>query len=153
MPPELSIYSDSGRDTYEPNVRLEESNYNEGQSIHVPLDVHASVVNTGGQVRNTLSGREAIDMEYLLEDNQRVVDILEAGTQKDKQKFIGLLEAKIDKEWEARKAVEETRRIPRRLAIYTYVECLGINSSFIRQNYELPITMGASSRKKSPAMV
>ena len=92
-------------------------------------------------------------MEYLLEDNQRVVDILEAGTQKDKQKFIGLLEAKIDKEWEARKAVEETRRIPRRLAIYTYVECLGINSSFIRQNYELPITMGASSRKKSPAMV
>ena len=42
---------------------------------------------TGGQVRNTLSGREAIDMEYLLKDNQRVVDFLEAGTQEDTQRF------------------------------------------------------------------
>ena len=83
IPPEISIYSDSGWDTSEPNVRLEKSNYNEGQSGHVPLDVHASVVNTGGQVRNTLSGRKAIDMEYLPENNQRVVDFLEAGTQED----------------------------------------------------------------------
>jgi hypothetical protein len=73
---------------------------------------------TGGQVRNTLSGREAIDMEYLLENNQRVMNFLEAGTQEDTQRFIGLLEAKIDQEWEARKAVAETRRIPRRPDIY-----------------------------------
>jgi hypothetical protein len=32
--------------------------------------------------------------------------------------------------------------------IYTYVERLGINPSFIRQHYELPIAMGASSRSK-----
>ena len=32
IPPE-SIYSDSGWDTSEPNVRLEESNYTEGQNI------------------------------------------------------------------------------------------------------------------------
>ena len=83
IPPEKSIYSDSGWDTSEANVRLEKSNYNEGQSSHVSLDVHASVVNTGGQVRNTLSGRKAIDMEYLPENNQRVVDFLEAGTQED----------------------------------------------------------------------
>ena len=138
IPPEISIYSDSGWDTSEPNVRLEESNYNEGQSSHVTLDVHASVVNTGGQVRNTLSGRKAIDMEYLPENNQRVVDFLEAGTQEDTQRFIGLLEAMIDQEWKARKAVAETRWIPRRPDICTYVERLGINSSFIRQHYELP---------------
>ena len=138
IPPEKSIYSDSGWDTSEPNVRLEKSNYNEGQSSHVSLDVHASVVNTDGQVRNTLSGRKAIDMEYLPENNQRVVDFLEAGTQEDTQRFIGLLEAMIDQEWKARKAVAETRWIPRRPDICTYVERLGINSSFIRQHYELP---------------
>jgi hypothetical protein len=108
---EISIYSDSGWDTYDPNVRLEESNYTEGQSSHVPLDVHASVVNTGGQVRNTLSDMEAIDMEYLLQDNRRVVDFLEAGTHVDTQRFIGLLEAKIDQEWEAWKATAVTHRI------------------------------------------
>ena len=100
-----SIYSDSGWDTSGSNVRLEESNYNEGQSIYVPLDVHASVFNPS--VRNTLSGREAISTEYLLGDNQRVVDFLEAGTQEDKQRFIDLLHAKIDREWEARKAVSQ----------------------------------------------
>jgi hypothetical protein len=148
IPPEISIYSDSGWDTSEPNVRLEKSNYNEGQSGHVPLDVHASVVNTGGQVRNTLSGREAIDMEYLPEDNQRVMDFVVAGTQEDTQRFIGLLEAKINQEWEARKTVSQTRRIPRRPDIYTYVERFGINPSFISQHYESPIALGASSRKK-----
>ena len=60
----------SGWDASESNVRLQESNYNEGQSSHVPFVVHASLIMTGGQVRNTLSGREAIDMEYLLEANQ-----------------------------------------------------------------------------------
>ena len=53
-------------------------------------------IDTGDQVRNTLlSDVEPIDMEYLFEDNQRVVDFLEAGTQEDTQRFIGLLEAKI----------------------------------------------------------
>ena len=40
-------------------------------------------------------------MEYLLEDNQRLMDFLEARTHEDTQRFIGLLEAKIDQEWEA----------------------------------------------------
>ena len=164
IPPEISIYSDSGWDSSEPNVLLEECNYNEGPSSNITLDVHASVFNTDGQlrdilsdmepidtddqVRNTLSDVEPIDMEYLLEDNQRVVNFLAAVTQEDKQRFIGLLEAKIDQEWEAQKAVAETCRMPRRPDIYTYVERLGINSSLVRQHYELPLPMGTSSRKK-----
>ena len=83
IPPEISIYSDSGWYSSEPNVRLEEYNYNEGQLSNIPLDVHASVVTTDGQlrnllsdmeltdiddqVRNTLSDVEPIDMEYLME--------------------------------------------------------------------------------------
>jgi hypothetical protein len=47
---------------------------------------------------------EPIDIEYLLEDNQRVANFLTAGTQEDKQKFIDLLHAKIDREWEGMKA-------------------------------------------------
>ena len=65
-------------------------------------------IDTYDQVRNTLSDVEPIDMEYLLEDNQRVVNFLAAVTQEDKQRFIGLLEAKIDQEWEAQKAVSQT---------------------------------------------
>jgi hypothetical protein len=65
-------------------------------------------IDTDDQVRNTLSDVEPIDMEYLLEDNQRVVNFLAAVTQEDKQRFIGLLEAKIDQEWEAQKAVSQT---------------------------------------------
>ena len=38
-------------------------------------------------------------MEYLLEDKQRVVNFLTAGTQEDKQRFIDLLNAKIDREY------------------------------------------------------
>jgi hypothetical protein len=88
IPPEISIYADSGWDSSGPNVRLEEYNYNEGQSSHIPLDVHASVFSTDSQrrnilsdvepidnddpVRSTLSNVEPIGMEYLLQDNQRV---------------------------------------------------------------------------------
>ena len=54
IPPEISIYSDSGWYSSEPNVRLEEYNYNEGQLSNIPLDVHASVVTTDGQLRNLL---------------------------------------------------------------------------------------------------
>jgi hypothetical protein len=61
------------------------------------------------QVRNTQSDVEPIDIEYLLEDNQRVVNFLTAGTQEDKQRFIDLLRAKLDREWEARKAVSQAR--------------------------------------------
>ena len=50
-------------------------------------------INTDDQVRNTLSDVEPIDIEYLLEDNQRVVNFLAAGTQEDKQRFIDLLHA------------------------------------------------------------
>ena len=45
-------------------------------------------IDTGNQVRNTLSSDvETIDMEYLLEDNQRVVNFLAAGTQEDTQRY------------------------------------------------------------------
>ena len=37
IPPEISIYSDSGWDSSEPNVILEECNYNEGQSSNQVL--------------------------------------------------------------------------------------------------------------------
>ena len=106
------------------------------------------LIDTDDQVRNTLSDVEPINMEYLLGDNQRVVNFLAAGTQEDKQRFIDLLHAKIDQEWEARKAVSQARRTLRRPGIYAYVERLGTNSSFIRPHSELPIAMVASSRKK-----
>ena len=104
-------------------------------------------INTDDQVRNTLSDVEPIGIEYLLEDNQRVVNFLAAGTQEDKQRFIDLLHARIDREWEARRAVSQARRTLRRPDIYAYAEHLGINSSLIRPHYELPITIVASSRK------
>ena len=90
---------------------------------------------------------EPIDIEYLLEDNQRVVNFLTAGTQEDKQRFIDLLHAKIDREWEVQKTTSRARRTLHRPDIYAYVERLGINSSLIRSHYELPIAMVASSRK------
>ena len=87
IPPEKSIYSDLGGDHFEPNIRLEEHNFSKGQSSNIH-DVRASIPNTDGQlrdivpdmesndiddqVRNTLSDMEPIDIEYLLEDNQRV---------------------------------------------------------------------------------
>ena len=73
-------------------------------------------------------------MEYLLEDKQRVVNFLTAGTQEDKQRFIDLLNAKIDQEWEARKAVSQARRTPRRTTIALYLQDLGIDPSIIRPN-------------------
>jgi hypothetical protein len=151
-------------DSSEPNVLLEECNYNEGQSSNIPHDARASILNTDGQlrdilsdmepintddqVRNTLSDVEPIDIEYLLGNNQRVVNFLKTGKQEDKQRFVNLLHAKLDREWEARKAVSQARRTPRRTDIYAYVEDLGINSSLIHPHYELPIDMVASSRKK-----
>jgi len=99
------------------------------------------------QARNTQSDLEPIDLEYLLEDNQRLVNFLTAGTQEDKQRFIGLLHAKIDREWEVQKTTSQAGRIPRRPDIYAYVQDLGIYSSLIRSHYELPIDMAASSRK------
>ena len=100
------------------------------------------------QVRNTQPDVEPIDIEHLLADNaQRAVNFLTAGTQEDKQRFIDLLRAKLDREWEARKAASQARRIPRRPDIYAYVQDLGIYSSLIRSHYELPIDTVASSRK------
>ena len=77
---------------------------------------------------------EPIDIEYLLEDNQRVANFLTAGTQEDKQKFIDLLHAKIDREWEEMKAdatAAGQRRVPRRPDIHLYVQDLEIDSSLI----------------------
>ena len=76
------------------------------------------------QVRNTQSDEEPIDIEYLLEDNQRAVNFLAAGTQEDKQRFIGLLHAKIDREWEVQKTTPRAPWIPRRPDIYAYVQDL-----------------------------
>jgi hypothetical protein len=45
-------------------------------------------------------------------------------------------------------ATAEVRWIPRRPAISTYVGRLGIDSSIIRQLYELLIATGTSSTKK-----
>ena len=106
------------------------------------------LIDTDDQVRNTQSDVEPIDIEYLLKDNQRVVNFLAAGTQEDEQRFIDLLHAKIDREWEARQAVSQARRTLRRPDIYAYIDRLGINSSLIRPHYELPIAMVASSREK-----
>ena len=94
------------------------------------------------QVRNTQPDVEPIDIEYLLEDKQRVVNFLTAGTQEDKQRFIDLLNAKIDREWEARKAASRARRIPRRTTIDLYLQDLQIDPSLIR-----PIDTATSSRK------
>ena len=100
------------------------------------------------QVRNTQPDVEPIDIEHLLADNaQRAVNFLTAGTQEDKRRFIHLLNAKIDREWEARKAVSQARRTPRGPDIYVYVQDLGIDPSLIRSYYELPIYTVASSRK------
>ena len=79
------------------------------------------------QVRNTQSDVEPIDIEYLLEDNQRAVNFLTTGTQEDKQRFVNLLHAKLDREWEARKAASQARRTPRRPDIYAYVQGLELH--------------------------
>ena len=109
IPSEISIYSDHGGDHFEPNIRLEEHNFRRGQSSNIPHDVRDILPDMESndlddQVRNTQSDVEPIDIEYLLEDNQRVVNFLTAGTQEDKQRFIDLLHAKIDREWEGMKA-------------------------------------------------
>jgi hypothetical protein len=145
IPPETFIYSDSGWDSSEPNILLDESR----QDIP-PRDILSDMesTNTDDRVRNTLPDVEPIDIDYLLEDNQRAINFLATGTQKDKQRFTDLLHARMDREWEARKAASQARRIPRRPNIYAYAENLGINSSLIRPHYELPIDTIASSRKK-----
>jgi hypothetical protein len=154
IPSEISIYSDHGGDHFEPNIRLEEHNFSRGQSSNIPHDVRASIPNTDGQlrdilpdmesndlgdqVRNTQSDVEPIDIEYLLEDNQRIVNLFTAGTQEDKQRFIDLLNAKIDREWEARKAVSQARRTPRRPDICAYVQNLGLDPSLSQLIRSLP---------------
>ena len=79
------------------------------------------------QVRNTQFDVEPIDIEYLLEDNQRAVNFLTTGTQEDKQRFVNLLHAKLDREWEARKAASQARRTPHRPDIYAYVQGLELH--------------------------
>ena len=106
-------------------------------------------INADDRVRNTLPDVEPIDIDYLLEDNQRAIKFLTTGTQRDKQRFTDLLHARMDREWEARKAASQARRIPRRPNIYACVESLGINPSLIRSHYELPLDTVASSKKKS----
>ena len=100
------------------------------------------------QVRNTQPDVEPIDIEFLLADNaQRAVNFLTAGTQEDRQRFIDLLNAKIDREYKVLRDQSRACRIPRRPDIYAYVQDFGIDSSLIRSHYELPIDMVASPRK------
>ena len=63
IPPEISIYSDSGWDSSEPDVLLEEYNYNEGQSSNIPPDARASLPKTDGQLRDILSDMEPINTD------------------------------------------------------------------------------------------
>jgi hypothetical protein len=158
IPPEISIYSDHGGDHFEPNNRLEEHNSSRGHSSNTPHDARASTPHTDGQLRNILPDMESndlddqvrntqldvepIDIEYLLANNQRVVNFLTAGTQEDKQRFIDLLNAKIDREWEVQKAASTARRTPRRTTIDLYLQDLGIDPSLIR-----PTDTATSSRK------
>ena len=158
IPPEISIYSDHGGDHFEPNIRLEEHNSSRGHSSNTPHDARASIPHTDGQLRNILPDMESndlddqvrntqldvepIDIEYLLANNQRVVNFLTAGTQEDKQRFIDLLNAKIDREWEVQKAASTARRTPRRTTIDLYLQDLGIDPSLIR-----PTDTATSSRK------
>ena len=80
------------------------------------------------QARNILSDVEPIKHRVpLLEDNQRAVNFLTTGTQEDKQRFVNLLHAKLDREWEARKAASQARRTPRRPDIYAYVQGLELH--------------------------
>ncbi len=76
-----------------------------------------------------------------------IITSFTTGTQEDKQRFVNLLHAKLDRGWDSRENVSQARRTPRRPDIYAYVEDLGINSSLIHPHYELPISMVASSRK------
>ena len=101
---------------------------------------------TVDRVSNTLPEVESINMDHLLEDHQRAINLLTTGTQTDKQRFADLLLARRDQEWEAQKAASHARRTPRKPDIYRYAESRGINSSLIRPLYELPI---ASPQKKS----
>ena len=49
-------------------------------------------INADDRVRNTLPDVEPIDIDYLLEDNQkRAIKFLTTGTQRDKQRFTDLL--------------------------------------------------------------
>ena len=61
-------------------------------------------INADDRVRNTLPDVESIDIDYLFEDNQRAIDLLTSGTQRDKQRFTDLLHARMDREWKAQKA-------------------------------------------------
>ena len=54
IPPEISIYSDSGWDSSEPNVLLEECNYNEKQSSNIPHDARTS---TSTSTSSLVAGR------------------------------------------------------------------------------------------------
>ena len=69
------------------------------------------------------------------------------GTQTEKQRFVDLLIARRDQEWEARKTAPRTRRTPRKPDIYRYAETRGINSSLIRPFYELPIASPQKSHQ------
>ena len=90
---------------------------------------------------------EPINMDHLLEDHQRAINFLTTGTQTEKQRFVDLLIARRDQEWEARETASSTRRTPRKPDIYRYAETRGINSSLIRSFYELPIASPQKSHQ------
>jgi hypothetical protein len=85
--------------------------------------------------------------DYVTNSVFYIITSFTTGTQEDKQRFVNLLHAKLDRGWDSRENVSQARRTPRRPDIYAYVQDLGINSSLIHPHYELPISMVASSRK------
>jgi hypothetical protein len=58
----LYFHSNKALDSSEPNVLLEECNYNEGQSSIIPHDARASNLNTDGQLRDILSDMKPIKL-------------------------------------------------------------------------------------------
>ena len=76
IPPEISIYSDSGWDSFQPNIPLDESRKDIPRR-NVPSGIES--ICTNDRVSNTLSEAESINMNHLLEDRQRAINLLTTG--------------------------------------------------------------------------
>ena len=145
IPPEISIYSDSGWDSSNPSIPLDESRKDIPRR-NVPSSIESTC--TDDRVSDTSSDVE-IDMDHLLEDPQRAMDLLTTGTQTEKKRFADLLLTRRDQDWEAQRDALHARRKPHKPPICRYAQRLGINPSLIHPLYELPIDTIVSPQKKS----
>ena len=141
----MSIYSDSGWDSSNPSIPLDESRKDIPRR-NVPSSIESTC--TDDRVSDTSSDVE-IDMDHLLEDPQRAMDLLTTGTQTEKKRFADLLLTRRDQDWEAQRDALHARRKPHKPPICRYAQRLGINPSLIHPLYELPIDTIVSPQKKS----